>query len=226
MTGHEWPEVEKRYSSTVSLTSALDEGGWSTPRHAPAALPPGKTRYPLYRRLGGPQMRKVSSPPGFHPGTVQPIASRYTDWAFPVLVNTITELKNITYTGTHFSQNIPRQIPLLSNVVVIYLSSIVVLTPTGQFLDCATITFSERCKTRVRLLMKYSHFTVTVRNNKEDQHVHILPRGTQSSASLLNLTLYCFMYQTSTHTTMYTTRNYLARVQENKRDVDFFRIKY
>jgi hypothetical protein len=23
-------------------------------RHAPAALPPGKTRYPLYRRLGGP----------------------------------------------------------------------------------------------------------------------------------------------------------------------------
>ena len=22
-------------------------------RHAPAALPPGKTRYPLYRRLGG-----------------------------------------------------------------------------------------------------------------------------------------------------------------------------
>jgi hypothetical protein len=26
-------------------------------RHGPAALPPGKTRYPLYRRLGGPQGR-------------------------------------------------------------------------------------------------------------------------------------------------------------------------
>jgi hypothetical protein len=26
-------------------------------RHAPADLPPGKTRYPLYRRLGGPQGR-------------------------------------------------------------------------------------------------------------------------------------------------------------------------
>ena len=26
-------------------------------RHAPAALPPGKIRYPLYRRLGGPQGR-------------------------------------------------------------------------------------------------------------------------------------------------------------------------
>jgi hypothetical protein len=26
-------------------------------RHTPAALPPGQTRYPLYRRLGGPQSR-------------------------------------------------------------------------------------------------------------------------------------------------------------------------
>jgi hypothetical protein len=41
------------YSSTLSLTSALDGVGGQ--RHAPAALPPGKTRYPLYRKLGGPQ---------------------------------------------------------------------------------------------------------------------------------------------------------------------------
>jgi hypothetical protein len=39
-------------------------------RHPPAALPPGKeTRYPLYRRLGGPQgwsgrVRKISLPTG------------------------------------------------------------------------------------------------------------------------------------------------------------------
>jgi hypothetical protein len=32
-TGHEGPDLEKRYSSTMSLTSALDGGGWSTPRH-------------------------------------------------------------------------------------------------------------------------------------------------------------------------------------------------
>jgi len=25
--------------------------------------------------------RKISSPPGFDPGTVQPVVSRYTDWA-------------------------------------------------------------------------------------------------------------------------------------------------
>jgi hypothetical protein len=29
----------------------------ATPRHATASLPPGKTRYPLYRRLGGPKGR-------------------------------------------------------------------------------------------------------------------------------------------------------------------------
>ena len=28
-------------------------------------------------------MRKISSPPGFDPQTVQPVASRYTDWAIP-----------------------------------------------------------------------------------------------------------------------------------------------
>ena len=56
--------------------------------HAPAPLPPVKTRYPLYKRLGGPQsrsdrVRNISSPPGFHPWTVQPVASRYTDCAIP-----------------------------------------------------------------------------------------------------------------------------------------------
>ena len=39
------------YGSTLSLTLALD--GVSGQRHPPpAALPTGKTRYPLYRRLG------------------------------------------------------------------------------------------------------------------------------------------------------------------------------
>ena len=43
------------YSPTLSLTSALD--GLGGQRHAPGALSPGKTRYPLYSRLGGPQAR-------------------------------------------------------------------------------------------------------------------------------------------------------------------------
>ena len=47
-------------------------------RHAPAALPPGMTRYPLYR-LGRAQGRygrvlKISPPPGFDSRTVQLIS--------------------------------------------------------------------------------------------------------------------------------------------------------
>ena len=45
--------TSRKYSYTLSLTSELDGAGGR--RHAPAALPPGKTRYPLYRRLGGPR---------------------------------------------------------------------------------------------------------------------------------------------------------------------------
>ena len=45
ITGHEGPEGEQTYSSTLSLNSALDGVGGQ--RHAPAALPPGKTRYTL-----------------------------------------------------------------------------------------------------------------------------------------------------------------------------------
>jgi hypothetical protein len=57
-------------------------------RHGPAALPPGMIRYPLYRRLGGPQGRsgrvgKTSPPPGFDPRSVQSVASRYNDWDIP-----------------------------------------------------------------------------------------------------------------------------------------------
>ena len=70
------------YCFTLPLTSVL--GGVGGQRHAPAALPPGKTRYLLYRRLGGHQgrsgqVRKISPPPGFDSLTVQRLAIRYTD---------------------------------------------------------------------------------------------------------------------------------------------------
>jgi hypothetical protein len=52
----------------------------------PAALPAGLSRYPLHRRLGGLQglsgrVRKISPQPGFELWTVQPVVSRYTEWA-------------------------------------------------------------------------------------------------------------------------------------------------
>jgi hypothetical protein len=60
--------------------------GWEVSVTPRPLFAPGKTRYPLYRRLVGPQglfgqVWKISSPPGFNPRTVQPVASRYTDYA-------------------------------------------------------------------------------------------------------------------------------------------------
>ena len=54
-------------------------------RHALAALTPGKTQYPLYRRLSRFQgwtgrVQKISPLPGFDLCTVQPLASRNTDY--------------------------------------------------------------------------------------------------------------------------------------------------
>jgi hypothetical protein len=67
--------------------------GVSDQRHAQADLPPGKTRYPLYRGLGGPQgqsgqVQKISSPPEFDPRTIQPVASHYTDSTIPAHTST------------------------------------------------------------------------------------------------------------------------------------------
>jgi hypothetical protein len=65
-TGHGSPEGEQRYSSALSVTLALDRGGWSKP--SPGRFTPGReTRYPWYRRLGGPKgrsgrVRKISPP--------------------------------------------------------------------------------------------------------------------------------------------------------------------
>jgi hypothetical protein len=145
----------QRWGRGIALLSFLPRNskGVGGQHHAPSAWPPGKTRYQLYKRLGGHQgrsgrVRKISPPPGFFflylfvscaslfwywtfngrfivsycmlwifstgkirrlrsgtnprswvpeasmqttrppkslfdPRTVQPVASRYTDWAIP-----------------------------------------------------------------------------------------------------------------------------------------------
>ena len=65
------------------------------------SLPSGKTRYTLYRRLGGPQgrsgqVRKISPPPGFDHRTVQPVASRYIKYATLVHVQGLLYLNQMS----------------------------------------------------------------------------------------------------------------------------------
>ena len=75
-----------RYPELYSFLTTALEGGEGSASRPGRSLPLGKTQYPLYRRVGGPQgrsgqVRKISPPPGFDPRTFQPVASRYTDWA-------------------------------------------------------------------------------------------------------------------------------------------------
>ena len=66
------------------MIAALEGGEWSVARPS-HTLPAGKNRYPFYRRLGGPQGRSgwaenlVAS--RIWSWTVQPVVSRYTNWA-------------------------------------------------------------------------------------------------------------------------------------------------
>ena len=66
------------------MTAALEGGEWSAARLG-RTLPPGKTRYSFYRRLCGAQGRAGRTenlvPTGIRSQTVQPVVSRYTDWA-------------------------------------------------------------------------------------------------------------------------------------------------
>jgi len=65
------------------MTAALEGGEWSAARTG-CTLPTGKTRYPFYRRLGGPQGWSGHAenliPNGIRSRTVQPVVSCYTNY--------------------------------------------------------------------------------------------------------------------------------------------------
>ena len=64
------------------MTAALEVGEWSAASPG-RTLPPEKTWYPLYRRLGEPQGQSEQAeylvPTGLQSRTVQPVVSRYSD---------------------------------------------------------------------------------------------------------------------------------------------------
>jgi len=112
MTCHEGTEWEQKYRYTFSLTSALGGSRWSTPRPGHFTLRKG-TRYTLYRSLIGPQersgrVRKILLSLGLDKRTVQPVASRYTDYAVFVPKGTLNLPK------IHYQQH---RIPKFETVV-------------------------------------------------------------------------------------------------------------
>jgi len=81
------PGVAQRVGRGIALlfhVRGTRRGEWSAARPG-RTLPSGKTRYPFYRRLGGPEGRSGRAenlvPTGIRSRTLQPIVSRYTDWA-------------------------------------------------------------------------------------------------------------------------------------------------
>jgi len=81
------PGVAQRVGRGIALLFH-DHGtrrGWAVSSTPPPHFTPGKTRYSLHRRLGGAQgwsgRAENLVPSGIRSQTVQPIVSRYTDWA-------------------------------------------------------------------------------------------------------------------------------------------------
>ena len=82
VTGTVWPRGWVQVYLYSSMTAALEGGEWSATRPG-RTLPPGKTRYAFYRRLGGPQGRSGRAenlvPTGIRSRTFQAVVRRYTD---------------------------------------------------------------------------------------------------------------------------------------------------
>ena len=88
------------------MTAALERGEWSAARPG-RTLPPGKTLYPLYRRLGGPQgrsgRRKISTTGIRYPDRPACSQSLYR-LSYPYLENGSTRLHRNTESHRTVSQ--------------------------------------------------------------------------------------------------------------------------
>ena len=86
------------------MTAALEGGEWSAARPG-CTLPPGKTRYPLYRRLGGPQGRSGRAenvvPTGIRSRTVQPVVAIPTELPGPQTITVLAVNVRLQYKAQH-----------------------------------------------------------------------------------------------------------------------------
>ena len=109
----------------------------------------GKNRYPLYRKLDGPQgrsgrVRKISHSPRFGTPTVQAVGSRYTDWAIPAhhfkrYVINICQISKLIYGSLNSLQFCYRSVPnilpcLLQLKQPIHFSSVCVWKVVSNFM--------------------------------------------------------------------------------------------
>jgi len=70
-----WPRGWVQVQLYSSMTAALEGGEWSAARPS-RTLPPGRTRYPFYRRLGWGRSGRAENlvPTGIRSRTVQPLS--------------------------------------------------------------------------------------------------------------------------------------------------------
>ena len=78
-------------------------------RHVPATWPLGKTRYPLYRRLGGPKgrsgrVRKISPPTGIRSPDRPTCSKSLTDWAIPAHLANFVLYKTVINSSKYSSR--------------------------------------------------------------------------------------------------------------------------
>jgi hypothetical protein len=91
------------------MTAALERGECSAARPG-RNLPPGKTRYPFYRRLGGPQGRSGRAenlvPAGIRSLTVQPVPQSLYRLSYPAHILNLFGAENYSIIKTDLNSNV------------------------------------------------------------------------------------------------------------------------
>jgi hypothetical protein len=105
------------------LTSALEGGVWSASR--PRRLYPRKDPVPIVQEAGWapePVWRGAENltPLGFDPRTLQPVASRYTDYAIPAVQD---KVKNENCTRITEEKRLPKIFPTSSALGAVHLNA-------------------------------------------------------------------------------------------------------